>query len=217
MNKFTIIFTLIQLFICFNLLGQPQYYDSWKDALLPSEADNVKGTPYLFEQWQKGYIYTVAGDSMQTMQINFNGLTGAFEVKEKGRQIQANIKHHNKVKIYGADRNRVFINHPEDDNLQYNEVLYESNKFKLLKTFAVIIREKTASNYNGSSKEKYFTKSTDYFLVKDNDRTEVKRKSKFFEQYFMDKNLKNYIKKNKLDLKKDRDLTKLLQHAEARL
>lgn len=218
MNKFIVIFTSIQFLICCSLCSQPQYYDSWKDALLPSEANDVKGSPYLFEKWQKGYVYTVAGDSMQTMQINFNGLTGAFEVKEKGRQIQANIKHHNKVKIYGADRNMVFINdHPENNDLDYAELIYNGAKVKLFKSFSVYIREKTASTYNGSSKEKYYSKSTDFYAIKNDQKTEVKRKSKFFEQYFDDKNLKSYIKKNKIDLKNDSDLAKLFEYAESRM
>lgn len=217
MNK--IIFSVIVIFVISSvaLIGQPQYYDSWKDVLAPSEKNDIKGSPYLFENWQSGYIYTIAGDSMYTKQINFNGLSGAFEVKEKGKQIEANKKHHHKVKLTSTNQITIFQNDPEKNDLEYGELIYQGKKMKMIKTFSATIREKTASGYNGSAKEKYYTNSTNYFLVSDAKKSNVKLKPKFFEEYFSDKTLKNYIKKNKLDLKKDQDLVKFLQYAESRM
>ncbi len=203
------------IFLLVGTLGysQDQFYDTTNQSFSRKTGD-VKGTPYEFENWKKGYVFTIKGDSMLTAMINYNGYSKLFEIKEEGNYIALNEKYHNKIKIRNGYAYETYKNRLVGSDLEYYQVLYEGENVSLLKRHEVKIKERGESNYAGSVKSKKYKNSTVYYLLDEEGYKELNRKDKFFEKYFRSKKVKKFIKDNKLKLKKDMDLIKAVEYGD---
>jgi hypothetical protein len=92
-------------------------------------------------------------------------------------------------------------------------VNYDSKKIKLLTKHFTILQNLGSNNYGSTTQEYTYSKDKELYIYKDNKGILVKRNKKsILEVLGGDKKIwEDYIKANKLDMKKEEDIARLIQ------
>ncbi|GAB4131518.1 MAG: hypothetical protein OHK0045_03230 [Raineya sp.] len=98
-------------------------------------------------------------------------------------------------------------------------VHYNSDKIKFLEKIDVVLQQAPGSSYGSSTKDFVYAKREKYFIYKDNKGIEVKKNKKSILEVLGkdNKELENFIKVNKLNLKKTDDIVALLKYFETKI
>lgn len=196
--------------------GDPMY-NSNNEVLTEQRYSKIQGSPYLFKAWNKGNLYDVKDQVLPHASINFNGETGLLEIKEDEKTIQLNQNLYNRVEIMVDGKKKVFVNRVTPVDLTYYRAVYQSDIMQFLEKFESKLKEEDVATYGASKSRSKFVNKTKYFVFKEDKMHEVSRNSKKLVAFLKSPRLKGYIKKNKLNLKKDEDLVKALAYYESSL
>jgi hypothetical protein len=92
-------------------------------------------------------------------------------------------------------------------------VHYQSNKIKLITKHFSVLQNLGSNNYGSTTQEYTYSKEKDLYIYKDSKGVLVKRNKKsILEVLGGDKKMwEEYIKNNKLDMKKEEDIARLIQ------
>ena len=181
---------------------------------------DVKGSPFLFEDWVRGTVTVANGTKFERVNLMYDQVADELVFKsEKGEtktfvdQVKEFSFKQEKDNVLVSEK--VFRNGftPIDGAKPYTfyEVLVD-DKTKLLKRTSKSIMEEMS--YSSAVKVKSFQTSTSYYVARDNKLTKIKNDKKAVLAALGDKQteLEAYIKTKKPDLKKDEDLANLVAY-----
>lgn len=175
----------------------------------------VKGSPYYFEDWSLARITNVGGEFIDSVLVNFNGITQEFEVTDNKIFIELNEHAHKRLEIVDSKtgEEKIFIKSIDKwISPTYNLVHYEGNMVKWVGSFRAKILERKLETPGKTEIIKYVSSSeNDYFVVL-GEATQFKMKKKrileALEDYFP--RAPDIVKEQKLDIETKEGLIALL-------
>lgn len=216
MNKQKLTTLLVFLFLASIMQAQSDpMYNSNNEVFTEKRYSQVQGSPYFNKEWSKGSLYDVKDQVLPHASINYNGETGLFEIREDDKTIQLNENLYNRVEIMIDGKKQVFVNRITPVDLTYYRAIYQSEIMQFLEKFESTLKEEEVATYGASSTRSKFVNKTKYYIFQDGKMKEVSRNTKKLIDHLKSARLKGYVKKNKLNLKKDEDLVKALAYYES--
>ena len=176
----------------------------------------ILGSVYLFDEWDNSAeIHTLSSEKFLVRNINLNINRNAFEAKltDSDSIFSFNFNNIKQVVINDKIYKNYFYN---DDNRVY-EIIYETEKFSIMKGFSVKL---VKGHYNPMvriSNDKY-SKFSSYFIKLNNSIKLFKlRKKSVINLLSADKNsisrLEIYVNTKRLSYKKEKDVIQILDYA----
>jgi len=176
----------------------------------------ILGSVYLFDEWDNSAeIHTLSSEKFLVRNINLNINRNAFEAKltDSDSIFSFNFNNIKQVVINDKIYKNYFYN---DDNRVY-EIIYETEKFSIMKGFSVKL---VKGHYNPMvriSNDKY-SKFSSYFIKLNNSIKLFKlRKKSVINLLSADKNsisrLEIYVNAKRLSYKKEKDVIQILDYA----
>ncbi|HMQ89602.1 MAG TPA: hypothetical protein PKB07_18520 [Flavilitoribacter sp.] len=189
---------------------------------------DIKENPYFFDDWVVGTVIISSLDKFEDVQVNYNGYTRNFEVKNGDKYIELDERIHKRVEIY-AEKNPgrfkdntadtlVFMSgfHPKFAD-HYALIVYAGKNFVYLKDFSTGISEKTMQDVGRTINIKRFTSKEDLYFLLNGDLIPVKLKKKAIldalPKTYRSK-AEEYMAANKSKLNSDEELIGLLRFLE---
>ncbi|KGL62867.1 hypothetical protein [Polaribacter sp. Hel1_85] len=177
------------------------------------ENNDIKGTTYLLTNWlNKMIIYTNDKNSYSLNRSNFDLIKSKFVTKFPNDSIfefdNNNIKY---VELNNVIYKRYYF-HSADHFLA---VLFNGNKISFLKKNIIYVKKGKINpmTHKEMIKDTYAIKNK-YFAFINGDLLEIKLNKKDVLSLLKDKRkeIKSFIKKNKISYRKEVDITKLFKH-----
>ena len=180
--------------------------------------EGVKGTPYVFEEFHPGEVYLKTKNKVAVQDLNYNCFENELVYLDPATKV-SRVMNRFQVDLFTIrDGDRVLTFVPvklgDDEQTIFAEVLY--NKGSIV--YKVYGKEWLKANYEGGySADRRYDQFVDkydlYFMKKGGNMLYKAKKSKkqviaAFPDH--EKEISSYIKSNKLDLKEDSSLVKLL-------
>ena len=190
-------------------LGQPVLSKSYTD---------INGSPYLFEDWKRGSVTVAKGTTYEGVNLMYDQVADELIFKnakgesmvfaEPVREFSFKVENNDAVIKEQVFRNGFALVDGAKPYTFY-EVLVD-DKIKLLKRTSKDVVEE--ASYSSATKVKSFQTSTSYYIAQNDKLVKVKNDKKSVLSALSNKKaeLEAYIKANRLDLKKETDLAKLL-------
>lgn len=184
---------------------------------------------YFSEEWSSGsLLINVDSKGIPVSNIKYNIASDKIVMKDgekvfefpKGSVLSFTIKA--KDKETGALRDYTFVSGVEgvDKYTVTNFFLahYNSPKVKLLTKYFVVLQKSGGSTYGSNAEEFGYSKEKALFIYKDSKGILIKRNKKsVLEALGGDKKMwEDYIKANKLDLRNEEDIVRLLKYYESK-
>ncbi len=190
-----------------------------KRPIDPSRYDEIKGSPYLYKEWQKAEVVGADGKILKDVYVNYNGLTHQLEMKENGEVSEMDAASYLKVMVATANGNASFFRgiHP-----QFGAKLiclpYDGQRLKLIKDFNVSKQDLQIQSPMGPEVHERFVATTHYFLMIDGQIFPIKLKKKKIIGVLGNKTaIEKYLEQENLNLNNEGDLVRLLVYYEADL
>lgn len=176
----------------------------------------VIGSVYLFDEWtNSAEIHTLSNERFLVRNINLNINRNAFEAKlnDSDSIFSFNFNNIKKILINDKTYKNYFYN---DDNRVY-EIIYESEKFSIMKGFSIKLVSKGANPMLNRANDKY-AKFSSYFVKRDNTIKPFRlRKKSIYNLLDNDKNIISrldfYITSENLSYKNEDDVAQILDYA----
>lgn len=197
---------------------------------LLTSGKSVDENTFLYNQWAEGSVMVnLSSKPMPVQKIKYDIVSdkilvmneqGVFEFP-KGSLLGFTLKILDEKN--GRFRNYEFISGIEGvgkyDAGNFFLVHYNSDKIKLLTKFSALLQNAAGSSYGSRTQEYVYVREEKLFIYKDGKGVEVKRnKRSILDALGGDKKLwEDFIKVNKLNLKKDDDLIALLKYFESKI
>lgn len=186
-------------------------------VLRQTNYSDVSGSPYLFQDWSKGTVTFKDGKASDKVELKYDQMsdillfknsTGAeMEVADPIKEFVISDPKLGTSRIFRHDFKPV-----DDYNEQsFYEVLYDGSVKFTKKVKKSIMTER---EYNASTDTKKIIEKPVFFIVKDNQPILVNKNEKAILAAIGDKTpeLTKYVKENKLNLKNDADILKVLEY-----
>ncbi|MAJ52228.1 MAG: hypothetical protein CMB82_11550 [Flammeovirgaceae bacterium] len=225
LNNMLRLFVSLILFIPF--FGYTQSDKIIWENVKPIEPDRyieVKGSPFLFETFVESKVLTNNNLSIENVLLNYNGYTHQFEALHDGLPFILEEKYYERFEFVTQKYDRHYSNtmsdttvfiyglNPEARNKFYI-LVYENQDLTIFKDFRI---EKTERAVETPGKTELFINFSPFFTYytlingKKVSRFKLNKKSVIglFEE---SKEMNQFIKSNKLSLKSEKDLKKLLE------
>jgi len=180
--------------------------------------DDIQGTPYLSDQWGTGMVKMADGRTYKDVPLKYNQLEDELYFKDNKDQTLVFADPVNEFKINYVANNRPyekvfkrgFKNIPNSSQSTFFEVLSDGTAELLKKTTKTL--EETRE-YNAPV-TKRFDDNEKYYLIVSGNVTPFKKDKKFILASLSNKQteIESYMKSNNIDLKKDADLSKLMNY-----
>jgi len=180
----------------------------------------IKGSPYLFENWMTARLIDNEDSVYNDIEINYNGYTSDFEVKNKSEFITLDDRHFKYVNIESKKGAVLFEKnlHPKFVD-QFFLVVYKSDLITCFMDFSVGLSENTINGNMGATTiiKRFKTDLRHHFII--DGKLQSLRISKSKLGLILDnrKAITTFIKKNKLDISTSFDLAKVLTYYENEL
>lgn len=186
-------------------------------GLTEAQFESIKDDAYVHPKFVKGNIYQ--GDELikTGVPMRLNAFADEIEIKKSpaSEEFSGLVKDPS-ILVKMDDEVYVLIPYKgSNEKGGYFNVLYEGKKYDLYKKTTANFREgeKAKTTYSRDI-QPAFIKSTSYFLVDNGQFLEIPSSPKKILKMmdYKKSEMKDYIKKNRLDLKKEDDLVKAISH-----
>jgi len=179
--------------------------------------EDIKGSPYLLEAWLPGSILSNEKELTPVEALNYNAHTRTFEIKQEDRFIELDPTWYSEL-ILQADSETPLTfrkaSHPSIEG-QFMQLLYEGDG-RLYKQVESKISKKTFNNVGKTIHVEQFVDRTTYHWVKDATIQSFKmNKKSIIKSLGQKKVIEGFLKKNKVKLKSDAQLTQLIAHLDS--
>lgn len=184
-------------------------------SLSENRYEDIKGSPFLFKEWQKGIIHPRNEQApIEEVHLNYNRHTKSFEVKNEDKFITLDEIWYNKVEVLtDTDEKWLFETGllPKKKQL-FNRLIHEGEGFRIVEVFHTSIITTEKERYAETIEEKSFSNKSNYFFVENGKKKLIKLKKKNILALFSDHKsvLEKFAKSNKLKFTKLKDLKKIL-------
>ncbi len=180
-------------------------YFSWSGG-----DNNIKGSPYLTEEFLSGMIYWNRMWN-EGIDLRYNIYQGKFEVKLETGTIQIDPLRNNIDTL--KYREEVFVKKyleaGNDKLVVYLSLLGQQNGYALYKQYRIKLTEAVTDTdlYNKAKPAEYKTLTPVYYVFRGNEHWSVKGNKTLAEIFQIDtKVVKSYLKDNKYNLSREEDL-----------
>ena len=176
----------------------------------------ILGSVYLFDEWNNNAeIHTLSNERFLVRNINLNINRNAFEAKLTDSDSIFSFNFNNIKQIVINDK--TYKNYYYNDDNRVYEILYESNKFSIMKGFSIKLVSSSGNPMVNRSNDKY-AKFSSYFIKKNNSIKPFKlRKRSIYNLLNDDKNIisiiESYVVNKKLSYKREDDVVQILEYA----
>jgi len=176
----------------------------------------ILGSVYLFDEWDNSAeIHTLSSEKFLVRNINLNINRNAFEAKLTDSDSIFSFNFNNIKQVVISDK--IYKNYFYNDDNRVYEIIYETEKFSIMKGFSVKL---VKGHYNPMvriSNDKY-SKFSSYFIKLNNSIKPFKlRKKSVINLLSADKNsisrLEIYVNAKRLSYKKEKDVIQILDYA----
>ncbi|QHI37052.1 hypothetical protein IMCC3317_24300 [Kordia antarctica] len=201
-----------------------QIYDHLRKLLNTKEKepykidwDNVKGSPYLYENYKMAQFY-IGDKSYGTIMMRLNTYSNEVELlPHDGQEMEALMKVDGSRVVFEGKTLELFTYKDEEgfEKKAYFLVLNdEKNVQLLLRKKCKFSPNEKAPTRNQADRAAKFTQYDYYYIVKNGEPILVETKKKAVVKLFPEKEseIKKYIKSEKLKLKKEKDFAKLIDY-----
>ena len=176
----------------------------------------ILGSVYLFDEWNNNAeIHTLSNERFLVRNINLNINRNAFEAKLTDSDSIFSFNFNNIKQIVINDK--TYKNYYYNDDNRVYEIIYESNKFSIMKGFSIKLVSSSGNPMVNRSNDKY-AKFSSYFIKKNNSIKPFKlRKRSIYNLLNDDKNIisriESYVVNKKLSYKREDDVVQILDYA----
>lgn len=182
---------------------------------------DVQGSPYLYDDWKNGAILDKSGNLSENIMIRYDGYRDEVQFVKDGKNLvvePAVAKEFYFVLLNEASGNvarELFRN--GYDIVGYNKNNYFNVKYdgtsKFLRKIKIAYMEEVVSNYGTNEQVKRFDRKEIDYVVINGVSLELSKSRKEVMDYFHQHkaSMQSFIKQNKLKLKDDNDLIKILK------
>ena len=182
-----------------------------------AEYDEIKGSPYLYDEWHPARLLDSKGIFHDFLNVNFNGFTHKLETKEDNSTEEFLSGSYLKIIVNTGVYEETFLRgiHPEfGRNLVC--ILYDGQEVKLIKKFEVRLEESVVQTTGIPTVFEMFAETIEYYIMIEGDLSKVKTKKKsIIEVLGYKSELESYIKKEKLNLNSESDIRNLIAYYES--
>lgn len=203
--------------LSFPLCSQNAVQTLEGNGFMYKENDEVDGSPYLLDDWSSAYLTDIYGDTISGLKINIDGEFNkviAQIAEDKYMSINKNNYRYLDIQLEDGYQKR-YENLAPYRNPDFYEIVYAGDKLSLYKKQLAIKRRNNPSR-NSYAQVNYlyrYASKTEYLILKNEELIPVKRKEKDILKAIDLKDLKTYIKENKLKVSKDEDLKTIFKRA----
>lgn len=187
---------------------------------IPQEKPKLEGSAYLYDEWKPADLVLKNNKVLNGVNFNYDMLNEIFELNRDKFAKNLHPAHFKSIRVYEDFNPSKFTLYEVLNNEKFNgpailEILYRDQKLTLAKRPYVKIKNSTyvPTHHTGNINMQILRKN-EYYLIEDDSLTSFKNnKSSLLEISGIEsKQLKNYIKEKRLDLKDDDDLVKVIQY-----
>ena len=183
-----------------------------------SELRIINGTPYLDNSFKDGKIELTNGDIIPDLKMRYNMYEDFFEIKKMDDTLIVNKPYLLNIVFY---QDKIFVYNPAvfvaagGDNGYYERL--ESGKLNLYSKRKVDLKyDEFVPNYAGGSgtKEYYYRYNISYLLeMEANTILKISNKKQFLKNIPSHKTeMNDFIKKNRINMKEEKDLVSLIKY-----
>ena len=221
---------LVVTFLAFSSInGNCQFLTgagAGNNVLKESQYTNVQGSPYLYADWKSGAILDTNGKLSENMMIRYDSYRDEVQFLKDGRTLVIDpslvpefyfVTTNEETKKIENILFRNGFNVEGYKKLNYFQVIY-STGIHYLRKFKTEYIEEAASSFGTNEQIKRFERTESEFLInKDGSVVKVGKNRKELVSSFGNYagQMKTFIKENKLNVKSDVDLNKILRKFEA--
>jgi hypothetical protein len=183
----------------------------------------IKGTPYLYEEWKLADIESRDGILYEQILLNYNGLEQKFEVTQLNKRITLDESLYDQITVYvqntkEGDKELFIKGLHYDLALSYVNIIYNSQRIKLIRDFRIRISETTNELHGDPSVSKKFVANKVYSILYKSKLHLVRLSKKSLGKLFENRELVNEIvQSNNLNLSEEADLIKFLTILDSQL
>jgi hypothetical protein len=215
---FTTVFLLLQVLVFAQSVGVDNGLKSSFENLYDLREMNdyniglnskIKGTVFLFEDWNnKSVVYSIF-NTYQLDKLNYNMLNDNFSVELSKDSLYILSKE--KIDSVSID-SRTFVKRKLDNKVSFYEKIVQTKSIVLLKKYDVSQKEGSFNPLDGKTSPSVLYKEETYY-IDNNGLTKIKPSKKTILPYFKDKanEVNKFLKENKISFKKDSDLKELFK------
>ena len=181
---------------------------------------DIEGSPYLFEEWSSGTFSDVDGKNRGNYQLRYNIYDDKLEVIKDRQAISLNhqlVKEFEVINQESEDRFLFRSGYPANgiyDESDFYKVLNDDGDFHLLKKYICTITMVETKGYGESTSTQKFLQSSKYYVYSEEAGfKKINKSRKSILEIFSDREqeLKTFMKKNKINIKNDQDLARLIK------
>jgi len=185
--------------------------------------DGVKGNPYFFDHFVKGNIIATSADSFQDMELNYNGYSKEFEVRQGNKYVELNKRVYMRVEILPEDNPGLNLEFPlvfqRGFQLNWNDkfglIIYSGKRIKFIRDIDVVLTEKVLQDVGKTVKFKSFYDKGNYYFLIDGELSTIRLKDKkILAALGHGDELQKYARENNIDMETEAGVRKILAYWE---
>ncbi|MDW3651500.1 MAG: hypothetical protein R8P61_30755 [Bacteroidia bacterium] len=192
----------------------------------PDRYEDIEDSPYLFKNWLIGNVTTNSGEIIKEVFINYNGYSKNFEVKKGDRFIELEDKFYMQIELDRKKNGDKFPKYAGENLIfqrslhkQFKEkfvrLVYRGKQVSVIEKYRVTVTEKTFQDVGRTITKKRFIGTRVYYLLKDGELKNFSMKrSSVIKNFGLKKELDQFMRKQKINLDKDEDISKVFAYYE---
>jgi hypothetical protein len=189
--------------------------DFWAKTVLEKQYVDVKGSPFLYEDWSVGLVKMLNGSTYKDVSLKFDQVSGELIFRNKEGKAMGFADAASEFKLSVKDQiSRLFRSgfktgeaHSER---RFYEILYDGGTILLKDPKKSIVEQRA---YNSSTTVKSIIESPAYYLQVNGQLLKIKKDKKSITAALGNlAQLDKYIQDDKLNEKNDTDLARLIQY-----
>lgn len=184
-------------------------------SLSDNRYEDIKGSPFLFKDWQLGIIYPRnEQDPFEEVLLNYNQHTKNFELKKKDRFISLDESWYKKVVVL-TETNEKWIFETgllPKKKQRFDRLIHQGKGFRIVEVFHTSIVTTEKERYATTIEVREFDNKSNYFFAQNGKSKLIKLKKKNILALFPTHKsvLEKFAKSNHLKFNKVNDLVKIL-------
>lgn len=186
-------------------------------AIKADRYEDIKGSPYLFEEDRVANMYLTAGGVYEDVRLNYNTFSGNWEVKKDDRFLEVLEADFLKIDVTDGEKTRSFLRnlHPTF-GFRFVELIYRGRAVMLVRDFETTVATVTIQDVGATRQTKRFNNKENLILLRRGQATTLSgNNNKVTQALGGDKALNKFVKSEKLKLRDEADLIRLLEYYEA--
>lgn len=200
------------ILFCFaSFCGTAQIITTNSKPIDEDRYKDIKGSPYLFENWEDATVFPKNGTAIERVKVNYNTYEKELEAKVDNEYVVLDGTTYPKVLLLKDSSYFQFNLHSQFKN-QYVSVHYEGTAHLFFSVTTSRVNTRTINNVGKTIKLENFAQVSTYYLKNDEQLQQIKLKKKEILALFPDKSATKYVKTEGLKLNTTEDVVQLLKY-----